>query len=78
MVEGRIPGIRIASPICISISSQGLNRASTIVKVIGQCALGISGDMLDQHEMGLTGIIHKETYLLYNICQVGMSEHKIL
>jgi hypothetical protein len=67
MVEGRILGIRIASPICICVSSQGLNRASTNVKVIGQCALGISGDTLDQHEMGLTGIIHKETYLIYNM-----------
>lgn len=60
------------------VSSQELKRASADVKVVGQHALDIPNETLDQHEMGLTGIMHKETDLLDNIRQVGMSERKIL
>jgi uncharacterized protein YigA (DUF484 family) len=60
------------------VSSQELKRVSADVKVVGQRALDIPNEKLDQHEMGLTGIMHKETDLLDNIRQVEMSERKIL
>jgi hypothetical protein len=38
-----------------------MNRASTHVKAVGQCALDILNDTFDQRGMGLTRIMHKQT-----------------
>ena len=71
-------GVGAACPVSVGVGDQLVDRPGADVEAGGLGALHIAKNVLDQCKVRLPRVMHKQTNLLYCICEIRIRQGQVL